>query len=302
MDRARVGDRGGGCGHEDVTVACSLLPLVSSPPPPLLHPVVSWVTGHSYIVYGPLALGATTFMFESTPLYPDHNRYWQMVERHKLTTLYTAPTAIRALMRFPTVDAKKCDRSSLRVLGSVGEPINPEGQNRHRNREEFKGRGMTIERNAHRNRLTLHRDPFSSVLFVFFRSVPAWKWYFDVAGSSQVPIVDSYWQTESGGHLLTPFPGCTPMKPGSATLPFFGVEPIVLTPEGGARVEGNDVSGVLAIARPFPGLARTIYGDHARYLQTYMAPYPGYYFTGDGVFRDRDGYYWITGRVDDVMS
>jgi len=217
---------------------------------------IGWVTGHSYIIYGPLALGATTFMFESTPLYPDHNRYWQMVQRHKLTTLYTAPTALRALMRYPTEDAKRCDRSSLRVLGSVGEPINPE----------------------------------------------VFKWYADVAGDNKIPICDTYWQTETGGHVLTPLPGATPTKPGSATLPFFGIEPVVLSADKGEVISGNDVEGVLALARPFPGLARSIYGDHQRYLLTYMTAYKGYYFTGDGVRRDKDGYYWITGRVDDVVN
>jgi len=216
---------------------------------------IGWVTGHSYIVYGPLALGATTFMFESTPLYPDHLRYWQMIERHKLTTLYTAPTAIRALMKFPTDEIDKIDRSSLRVLGSVGEPINPE----------------------------------------------AFRWYARVAGNDAVPVVDTYWQTETGGHIITPLPGCTPTKPGSATFPFFGIEPIVLSQEGQV-LEGNNVSGVLAIKRPFPGICRSIYGDHKRFLLTYMTTYKGLYFTGDGVHRDVDGYYWITGRVDDVVN
>lgn len=216
---------------------------------------IGWITGHSYIVYGPLSNGTTTLMFESTPLYPDAGRYWQMVQQHKITQLYTAPTAIRALMAHGTEVVKKYDRSSLRVLGSVGEPINPE----------------------------------------------AWKWYFEVVGDSKVGIVDTFWQTETGGVVLTPLPGVTPMKPGSATFPFFGIVPS-LRGEKGAAVVGNGVKGVLCFDRPWPGIARTIYGDHARYLLTYMQPYKGCYFTGDGATRDSDGFYWITGRVDDVIN
>ena len=216
---------------------------------------VGWITGHSYIVYGPLLNGATTFLFESTPVYPDAGRYWSMVERHRITQLYTAPTAIRALMKFGDEPVKKYDRSSLRILGSVGEPINPE----------------------------------------------AWRWYYDVVGGGKCAIVDTYWQTETGGHMITPLPGSHPTKPGSATLPFFGVCPVILTPEGG-RLEGNNVSGVLCIEKPWPGMARTIYGDHSRFIHTYLSTYPGYYFTGDGCLRDDDGYYWITGRVDDVIN
>jgi len=217
---------------------------------------IGWVTGHSYIVYGPLANGGTTLMFESLPTYPNASRYWDMVERHKITQFYTAPTAIRALMKAGSEPVKKHDRSSLRVLGSVGEPINPE----------------------------------------------AWKWYFEEVGDKQCAIVDTFWQTETGGHVLTGLPGCTPMKPGAASLPFFGVQPVVLDPATGAEMSGNGVEGVLAIGRPWPGLARSIYGDHGRYLETYMKPYPHFYFTGDGCRRDEEGYFWITGRVDDVLN
>jgi len=216
---------------------------------------VGWITGHSYIVYGPLANGATTFMFESTPLFPDAGRYWDMVERHKITQFYTAPTAIRALMKYGTEIVKKYNRSSLRVLGSVGEPINPE----------------------------------------------AWRWYYEEVGDSRCPVVDTFWQTETGAIMITGLAGVTPMKAGSASLPFFGVEPVVLS-EKGDVLEGNDVSGVLCFARPWPSMARTIYGNHTRFVDTYMRPYPGYYFTGDGCNRDSDGYYWITGRVDDVIN
>ncbi|MBA3936132.1 MAG: acetate--CoA ligase [Planctomycetes bacterium] len=216
---------------------------------------VGWVTGHSYVVYGPLCNGGTTFMFEGIPTFPDAGRYWDMVQRHRITQFYTAPTAIRAIMREGDAFATKYDRSSLRVLGSVGEPINPE----------------------------------------------AWRWYFEVVGDSRCAIVDTFWQTETGGHMITPLPGATPMKPGSATLPFFGVEPVVLDDKG-KEIPGNDVSGVLAFKRGWPGIARTIYGDHQRYLETYFKPFPGYYFTGDGCRRDADGFYWITGRVDDVIN
>ena len=216
---------------------------------------VGWVTGHSYVIYGPLCNGGTTFMFEGIPTYPDAGRYWDMVQRHKITQFYTAPTAIRAIMREGDAPVQKYDRSSLRVLGSVGEPINPE----------------------------------------------AWRWYFEVVGESRCAIADTFWQTETGGHMLTPLPGATPMKPGSATLPFFGVVPAVLD-EKGVEIQGNDVTGVLAFKAGWPGIARTIYGDHQRYLETYFKPFPGYYFTGDGCRRDKDGFYWITGRVDDVIN
>lgn len=214
-----------------------------------------WVTGHSYILYGPLANGATTLMFESTPMFPDASRYWDLVERHRVTQFYTAPTAIRALMRFGDAPVKKHDLSSLRVLGSVGEPINPE----------------------------------------------AWRWYHNVVGGGRCAIVDTYWQTETGGHIVTPLPGATPTKPGSATLPFFGIN-VVLKDRDGKTIEGNSTSGVVCIEKPWPAMARTIYGDHDRFLSTYMRPFPGTYFTGDGAYRDRDGYLWITGRVDDVLN
>eukprot|EP00392_Amoebophrya_sp_AT5.2_P004441 g4449.t1 len=217
---------------------------------------VGWITGHSYIVYGPLCNGATTFMFESIPTYPDASRYWDVVERHKLTQLYTAPTALRALMRFGEKPVEKHDRSSLRVLGTVGEPINPE----------------------------------------------AWRWYFECVGGKRCPIVDTFWQTETGGHMLTPLAGCTKMKPGSATLPFFGAEPAVLDPATGKELVGPNVSGVLCMKRSWPGMLRTVYNDHDRMLNVYFRPYPGYYLTGDGCIRDRDGYYWITGRIDDVIN
>ena len=216
---------------------------------------IGWITGHSYVVYGPLANGATTFMFESIPTYPDAGRYWDMVERHKITQLYTAPTAIRAIARMGDEFVKKYDRSSLRILGSVGEPINPE----------------------------------------------SWHWYNDVVGEKRCNIVDTWWQTETGGIMITPLPGATPTKPGSATFPFFGIEPVLLDDEG-IEVSGNGVSGLLAIKSPWPGIARTIQGDHQRFEQTYLDPFPGYYLTGDGCRRDEDGYYWITGRVDDVIN
>lgn len=216
---------------------------------------VGWITGHSYVVYGPLSNGATTFMFESTPTFPDAGRYWAMVQRHKINILYTAPTAIRALMKFGDEFVKKYDRSSLRVLGSVGEPINPE----------------------------------------------AWRWYYNVVGDGRCAIVDTFWQTETGGHVITPLPGATPLKPGSATFPFFGIRPVIVDQSGNV-LEGNNVKGVLCFSEPWPGMARTIFGDHGRYLQTYMSSYAGLYFTGDGCMRDKDGYYWITGRVDDVIN
>jgi len=217
---------------------------------------IGWVTGHSYIIYGPLANGATTLMFEGVPTYPDAGRFWDVVDRHKVTQFYTAPTAIRALMSHGEEIPAKYDLSTLKVLGSVGEPINPE----------------------------------------------AWRWYHKNVGRGRCPIVDTWWQTETGGILITPLPGCTPEKPGSATFPFFGVKPVVIEAETGKVLEGNDVSGVLALAEPWPGQMRTIYGDHDRFEETYFKMYPGYYFTGDGCRRDKDGYYWITGRVDDVIN
>jgi acetyl-CoA synthetase len=216
---------------------------------------VGWITGHSYVVYGPLANGATTVMFESTPVFPDPGRYWDMVQRHGITQFYTAPTALRAVAREGDEWVKKFDRSSLRVLGTVGEPINPD----------------------------------------------TWEWYYRVVGEERCAIVDTWWQTETGGIMITPIPGVTPMKPGSATLPFFGIEPVVLD-EAGNEIEGNGVSGLLAVKRAWPSMARTIYDDHPRFEKTYLTPYRGYYFTGDGCRRDEDGYMWITGRVDDVIN
>jgi len=215
-----------------------------------------WITGHSYILYGPLCNGATTVIFESTPLYPDAGRYWDMVQRHKITQFYTAPTAIRALAAKGNQFVEKYDLKTLRVLGTVGEPINPE----------------------------------------------AWQWYYDVVGKKQCAIVDTYWQTETGGHIVTPLPGATPTKPGSATFPFFGIELAILDAKSGAELLGNGVEGVLCVKQPWPGMARTVFGDHQRYLDVYMRPYAGMYFTGDGCSRDKDGYYWITGRVDDVLN
>jgi acetyl-CoA synthetase len=218
-----------------------------------------WITGHTYIVYAPLCNGGTTLMFESTPLYPNPSRYWDMVERHKITQFYTAPTAIRALMKYGDDPVNKHDLSTLRVLGTVGEPINPE----------------------------------------------AWVWYYNVVGKGKCQIVDTWWQTETGGNMLTPLPGCTPTKPGSATLPFFGVDPLLVNAESGVEIpwnKGSKSEGVLCIRRPWPGMARTVFGNHERYLNVYMKPYPGYYFTGDGCIIDEDGFFWITGRVDDVMN
>jgi len=216
---------------------------------------VGWITGHSYIVYGPLANGVTTVMFESVPTYPDASRYWKVIDDVGATTLYTSPTALRALMREGEAPLTGSSRESLRVLGTVGEPINPE----------------------------------------------VWRWYSEVVGRGELPIVDTWWQTETGGILISPLPGATPTKPGSATLPLFGVEPVLVDEEGHV-LEGNDVSGYLCIARPWPGQARTIHGNHRRFLETYFSQYPGFYFTGDGCKRDEDGYYWITGRVDDVIN
>ncbi len=217
---------------------------------------VGWVTGHSYIVYGPLANGATTVMFEGVPTWPDAGRFWEVCAKHKVNQFYTAPTAIRALMGQGPDWVNKHDLSSLKLLGTVGEPINPE----------------------------------------------AWNWYNDVVGKGRVPIVDTWWQTETGGHMLTPLPGATATKPGSATLPFFGVEPVVLDPTTGAELTETRCEGVLCIKDSWPGQMRTVWGDHERFQQTYFSDYKGYYFTGDGCRRDEDGYYWITGRVDDVIN
>ncbi|MFN2251448.1 MAG: acetate--CoA ligase [Anaerolineae bacterium] len=216
---------------------------------------VGWITGHSYIVYGPLANGATTVMFESVPTYPDSGRYWQIVDDLGVNIFYTAPTALRAIARSGDEYVTRYQRDTLRVLGTVGEPINPE----------------------------------------------IWKWYYDVVGRGKCAIVDTWWQTETGGILITPLPGATPLKPGSATFPFFGIEPLIVDEEGN-ELEGNDVRGNLCMRRPWPGLARTIWGDHSRFIETYFTRFPGKYFTGDGCWRDEDGYYWITGRVDDVLN
>ena len=216
---------------------------------------IGWITGHSYIVYGPLANCATTVMFEGVPNYPDFGRFWDIVKKHKINLFYTAPTALRALMKEGDDHVTSRDLSSLRLLGTVGEPIKE----------------------------------------------PEWMWYHSVVGKEKCPIVDTWWQTETGGILITPLPGATPTKPGSATLPFFGVEPVLLE-EDGKEIEGNEVSGLLAIKASWPGQMRTIYGDRKRFIDTYFKMYPGYYFTGDGARRDEDGYYWITGRVDDVMN
>ncbi|WP_425049355.1 acetate--CoA ligase [Psychromarinibacter sp. S121] len=217
---------------------------------------VGWVTGHSYIVYGPLANGATTLMFEGVPTYPDAGRFWAVCEKHKVNQFYTAPTAIRALMGQGPEWVEKYDLSSLKLLGTVGEPINPE----------------------------------------------AWNWYNELVGKGKLPIVDTWWQTETGGHMITPIPGAVPAKPGSATLPFFGVKPVVLEAEKGTEIEGNPAEGVLAIADSWPGQMRTVWGDHDRFEATYFQQYKGYYFSGDGCRRDEDGYFWITGRVDDVIN
>jgi acetyl-CoA synthetase len=215
---------------------------------------VGWVTGHSYIVYGPLANGATSLMFEGIPNYPDASRFWQVVDKHQVNIFYTAPTAIRALMGAGDELVKKTSRSSLKILGTVGEPINPE----------------------------------------------AWEWYYSVVGDERCPVVDTWWQTETGGHMITPMPFATELKPGSATKPFFGVEPQVLT-ETGEVLEG-EASGVLVLNRSWPGQMRTLYNNHERFMEAYFSTYPGKYFAGDGVKRDADGYYWITGRVDDVLN
>ncbi|MEO8531061.1 MAG: AMP-binding protein, partial [Deltaproteobacteria bacterium] len=217
---------------------------------------VGWVTGHSYIVYGPLANGATTLIFEGIPTYPDAGRFWAVCEKHKVNQFYTAPTAIRSLMGLGTDWVKPYDLSSLKLLGSVGEPINPE----------------------------------------------AWEWYAQEVGKGRVPVVDTWWQTETGGHMITPLPGAITTKPGSATLPFFGVQPVVLDPTTGKEITDTKCEGVLAIKDSWPGQMRTVWGDHDRFVSAYFADYKGYYFSGDGVRRDDDGYYWITGRVDDVLN
>ncbi|EAR52523.1 acetyl-coenzyme A synthetase [Oceanicola granulosus HTCC2516] len=217
---------------------------------------VGWVTGHSYIVYGPLANGATTLMFEGVPTYPDAGRFWEVCAKHSVTQFYTAPTAIRALMGQGDQWVEKHDLSSLRLLGTVGEPINPE----------------------------------------------AWNWYHRVVGGGRCPIVDTWWQTETGGHLITPLPGATTLKPGSATKPFFGVQPVVLEPQTGEEITTAEAEGVLCIKDSWPGQMRTVWGDHERFVKTYFSDYAGYYFSGDGCRRDADGDYWITGRVDDVLN
>ncbi|MFP4275338.1 MAG: acetate--CoA ligase, partial [Paracoccaceae bacterium] len=217
---------------------------------------VGWVTGHSYIVYGPLANGATTLMFEGVPTFPDASRFWQVCEKHKVTQFYTAPTAIRALMGQGDDHVTGCDLSSLRILGTVGEPINPE----------------------------------------------AWIWYNEIVGRKRCPIVDTWWQTETGGHLITPLPGAHATKPGAAMTPFFGVQPVVLDPQTGEEIHESPAEGVLALRDSWPGQMRSVWGDHARFEKTYFEQYKGYYFSGDGCRRDADGHYWITGRVDDVIN
>ena len=215
---------------------------------------IGWITGHSYIIYGPLCNGATTLMFEGVPTWPEADRFWRVIDKHQVNIFYTAPTAIRALMAQGDDFVTRTDRSSLRILGSVGEPINPE----------------------------------------------AWEWYYHIVGNSRCPIVDTWWQTETGGILITPLPGATDLKPGSATLPFFGIQPKILDNDG-HELDG-EAEGLLTISTPWPGQARSLYGDHQRFIDTYYKNYPGYYFTGDGARRDKEGYYWITGRVDDVIN
>jgi acetyl-CoA synthetase len=215
---------------------------------------VGWITGHSYIVYGPLANGAISLMFEGVPTYPDASRLWQVCDKHQVNIFYTAPTALRALMREGEAPVKKTSRKSLRLLGTVGEPINPE----------------------------------------------AWEWYYHVVGDDRCPIVDTWWQTETGGHMITPLPGATVMKPGSATRPFFGVRPALVNPEG--KILEGPAEGSLVITHPWPGMMRSVYGDHQRFIDTYFRTYPDMYFSGDGARRDEDGFYWITGRVDDVLN
>ena len=215
---------------------------------------IGWVTGHSYMIYGPLCNGATTLLFEGVPTYPEADRFWRVIDKHQVNIFYTAPTAIRALMAQGNDFVTRTDRSSLRILGSVGEPINPE----------------------------------------------AWEWYYHVVGNERCPIMDTWWQTETGGILITPLPGVTPLKPGSATLPFFGIVPEIMDHQG--RIMEGVAEGILVISRPWPGQARSLYGDHQRFVETYFKNYPGYYFAGDGANRDADGYFWITGRVDDVIN
>ena len=218
---------------------------------------VGWVTGHSYLLYGPLANGFTTLFFEGVPNYPDASRFWQVVDKHKVSVFYTAPTAIRALMRDGDEPVKKTSRQSLRILGTVGEPINPE----------------------------------------------AWEWYHKIIGEGRCPIVDTWWQTETGGHMLTPLPGATKLKPGSATRPFFGIVPGIIDTTTNQLIPGEgEASGALVITRSWPGQMRSVYGDHQRFVDTYFKQYPGNYFSGDGAKRDKDGYYWITGRMDDVLN
>jgi len=216
---------------------------------------VGWVTGHTYILYGPLANGAISLMFEGLPNYPDASRFWQVVDKHNVAIFYTAPTAIRALMRAGEGPVEKTSRRSLRILGTVGEPLNPE----------------------------------------------AWEWYYRVVGDERCPVVDTWWQTETGGHLITPLPGATPLKPGSVSRPFFGIVPALVDIADGTLIEGAG-EGALVITRPWPATMRTVYGDHVRFAATYFTQYPGYYFSGDGARRDEDGYYWITGRIDDVLN
>ena len=216
---------------------------------------IGWITGHSYIVYGPMSNGATTIMFEGVPNFPDFGRFWDVVDKHNVNQFYTAPTALRALMKEGNSWVKSRNLNSLRLLGTVGEPIKE----------------------------------------------PEWQWYYDIVGRKNCPIVDTWWQTETGGILISPLPGATPIKPGSATLPFFGVQPVLLTDDG-EEIDGNSVQGLLALKSSWPGQMRTIYGDHNRFFDTYFSQFSGYYFTGDGARRDEDGYYWITGRVDDVLN
>lgn len=215
---------------------------------------IGWVTGHSYMIYGPLCNGATTLMFEGVPTYPEADRFWRVIDKHQVNIFYTAPTAIRALMAQGDDFVNRTNRNSLRILGSVGEPINPE----------------------------------------------AWEWYYHVVGGGRCPIMDTWWQTETGGILITPLPGVTPLKPGSATLPFFGIQPDIVDGEG--KIMTGEATGILVIGTPWPGQARTIYGDHQRFVDTYFKAFPGYYFAGDGARRDEEGYFWITGRVDDVIN
>ncbi|KAF6736140.1 Acetyl-coenzyme A synthetase, cytoplasmic [Oryzias melastigma] len=215
---------------------------------------VGWITGHSYITYGPLANGATSVLFEGVPVYPHIGRFWEIIEKYRVTKFYTAPTAIRMLMKYGQEPLQKFDLSTLRILGTVGEPINPE----------------------------------------------AWQWYHEVVGQGRCPVVDTFWQTETGGHVLTPLPAATPLKPGSATFPFFGVEPTILN-EHGEELEG-EAEGYLVFRRPWPGIMRTVYKSQERFESTYFRKFPGFYVTGDGCRRDKDGYYWITGRIDDMLN